>query len=179
MSDNLFDVAVPDAELEAPAFTPVPTGAYITRLFDEPSNDRTKIAAVENGKGWKAIRLPFHGFRDTKTGKEYGRTVTAQFTYENANNAKSAQIGYQAIIGAAAALGLTEPSVTADGKPAQKLTASSIDELLEQFRAMVGTEVEVYMTVGPRKKAGQIVQRTDGSGPVMDNEIKRVSAIKV
>jgi len=170
MTDNLFDVTVPDSELEAPAFEPIPTGPYRTTL-------QAGSGLVENGKGWKAIRIPFLGFRDPKSGKEWQRSLNAQLTYENPNSPKSVQIGFAAIIGAAAALGLTEPTTTADGKPAQKLTAADMDELVSQLNQMAGTEVEVYVTAGPRKRAGVVQLKADGT-PFLDNEIKRISAAR-
>ena len=168
MTDDIFSVSVPDTDLEAPAFELLPTGAYRTTL-----TDGTEL--VSNNSGWKAIRLPFNGFT-AKDGKTYARSQRAQFTYES-KNADAQRIGNQAIIGAAAALGLTE-TVTVDGKSAQKLTATSMEQLVEQFKAMAGTDVEVYVKLRPRKKAGQIVQRMDGNGPIMDNEISNVRAVK-
>lgn len=166
---SIFDVSVPDAELEAPAFEPIPTGAYRTTL-------QAGAELAQNASGWKGIRLPFQGFRDAKTGQEFQRALRAQFTYEH-SNPKAVQIGYQGIIGAAAALGLTEPTIDANGKPSQKLVATSMEELVSQFNQMAGTEVEVYVTVQERKKNGQVVTKQDGK-PFLDNEIKRISAVK-
>ena len=177
MSDNLFDIAVPDAELEAPAFQPIPTGPYTSKLSHDPGTPRRAIELVSNANGWQAIRLPFTGFTG-KDGKTYGRTVAAQFTIKNPNSPKAASIGWQAVVGAAAAFGLTEPTTTPDGKPAQKVTAATPEELVEQFRAMAGTEAEVYLTAGPRMKGGNPVMKQDGSGPFMDNEIKNVRALR-
>lgn len=169
MSDNIFDVAVPDSELETPVFQPVPTGAYRTTL-------QAGAEIVGNGNGWRAIRIPFQGFRDVKSGKEYARAVRAQFTFESSSE-QARQIGWRSIVGAAAAFGLTEPTVDAAGKAAQKPTVSTPEELIEQFNQMAGTEVEVYLTAKARMKGGQPVLKQDGQ-PYMDNEIKRVSAIK-
>lgn len=169
-TENLFDVVVPDSELEAPAFEPIPTGTYRATL-------QAGAALAGNDNGWKAIRIPFAGFRDTKSGKEWNRSLNAQLTYENPSSPQSVKIGFDAIIQAAAALGLTEPVTGSDGKPGQKLTAANMDELVSQFNQMAGTEVEVYLTAGPRKRKGVVVLKQDGT-PFIDNEIKRISAAR-
>lgn len=170
MSEDLFTLAVPDDTLEGPSFEPLPTGTYRTTL--QPGAE-----LASNDSGWKAVRLPFSGFRDTKSGKESQRNVRAQFTYESPKSAEAVRIGLEMIVGAAHALGLTEPTVTPEGKTAQKLTAANMEELVQQFNQMAGTEVEVYMTAQVRKRHGSPVLKADGTA-FLDNEIKRVSAVK-
>ena len=170
MQDDIFEVTVPDSELEAPAFEPMPAGAYVTTL--QPG-----ASLASNQTGWKGIRLPFSGFRSTNGKGEFTRSLRAQFTYEHATSPRAVEIGRQGIVGAAAAVGLTEPSQTADGKAGQRLTAKSYEELVEQFNAMAGTEVEVYIVAKARMRNGQAVQRNDGTGVVMDNEIRNVRAV--
>ena len=167
--DSLFDVSVPNEELQAPAFELLPAAAYATTL-------QVGTQLVQNDTGWKGIRLPFAGFRNTKTGQEFaGRQLNAQYTYEHANS-QAVEIGTRGIIEAASAFGLTQ-TVDVDGKPSQKLTASSMEELVTQFNQVAGSEVEVYVALKERKRAGQVVRKEDGTS-VMDNEVKRVSALK-
>lgn len=181
MNTNQFDVAVPDSELEGPAFTVMPTGTYRSTLV-------TGAVIVDNaatGGSWKALQLPFLGFKDAKSGKEFQRSLNARFTFESAND-QAVKIGMGQIIAAAAAVGLTEPTVTNDGKPAQKLAIDTagksneevVTELIDAFNQVAGTEVEVYLTGGPRIRKGKAVLKADGVTPFMDNEIKRVSAAK-
>ncbi len=173
MSDDLFNVSVPDESLEAPAFELMPTGAYRTTL-------QAGAELVEKD-GWTRVHLPFRGFVNGKASFP-GRNLEARFPVgapEGANDKQrtAARIGQAGVIGAAAALALTEPTTTAEGKPGQKLIATSNDELIAQFNAMAGTEVEVYVVAKARTRNGQVVQRTDGNGAVMDNEIRNVRTI--
>ena len=175
MSDDLFTVSVPDDALEAPAFELMPTGAYRSTLQGG--------ARVDETNGWRRLHLPFRGFASAKLGKEFGaKTLEARFPVEAPAGAaegavKAASIGQQAVIGAAAALGLTESVQAADGKTHQKLVANSYDELVAQFNAMAGTDVEVYVVAKPRMRNNAPVLRQDGTGPVMDNEIRNVRAL--
>jgi len=167
---DLFDVSVPDSDLAAPGFTPMPTAAYRTTL-------QAGTQLVQNDRGWKGIRLPFAGFRNDKSNDEFERQLNAQFTYELASSPVSVEIGIKGIIGAAQAFGLTH-SVTTDGKSSQKLTATSYEQLVDQFNQMAGSECEVYVSLQPRKLNGQIVYKEGTTDPVMGNEIKRISALK-
>ena len=169
MSDELFNVKVPNEDLKPRGFEMMPAGEYRTTL-------QSGAEVVGNSNGWAAVRLPFSGFTD-KTGKTFQRDRAVQYTTENAGSPQAVEIGQRALIAAATAFGLTEDTTGDDGKPAQKLTASSMDELVAQFNSVAGTEVEVYLTVKKRKKGGQVVLKDDGT-PVLDNEIARVSAIK-
>jgi hypothetical protein len=168
--DELFNVAVPDEELEAPAFEIIPTGAYRSTL-----QAGTQVAEKN---GWTRFQLPFRGFQADGRSFE-GRVLTARFPIgapASPGNDKAVSIGRRNVIGAAAALGLTEP-IEKDGKVSQKLVASSNDELAQQFNAMAGTDVEVYVKARARERAGQPVLKADGT-PVMDNEIVNVRAAR-
>ena len=162
---GLFDVAVPEDDLEAPAFEPMPTASYKTTL-----QDGTEF--VENDKGWRGLRVPFAGFTSLKDGKDYAnRQLHAQFTVAHKTSDIAVRIGRQGVIGTARAFGLTEETTGENGKKAFKLAATSDDELVEQFATMAGTEVGVYIVA---KKGTR--QKNDGTF-FIDNEIKRVFAL--
>lgn len=168
---DLFNVAVPDSDLQAPGFNPMPTAAYRTTL-------QAGTQLVQNDRGWKGIRLPFAGFTNDKSNESFDRPLNAQFTYELVSSPVSVEIGIKGIIGAAQAFGLTQ-TITADGVSSQKLTATSYEQLVDQFNQMAGSECEVYVSLQPRKRNGQIVYKEGSTtDPVMDNEIKRISALK-
>lgn len=167
---DMFSVAVPDEELEAPSFETIPTGAYRSTL--------QAGTRVEEKNGWKRFHVPFRGFAPLRSnGKAYeGRVLEARFPIEG-TSAEAVRIGRNAVIGAAAALGLTEPVQLPTGKQGQKLTASSNEELAQHFNAMAGTEVEVYVKAKARERNGKPVKKEDGS-LVMDNEISNVRALR-
>lgn len=167
MSDSIFDVAVPNEDLTKPAFEVLPVGAYRATL--QPGAEK-----VGNDSGWEAVRLPFANFVDT-AGKTHARNVRAQFTTKHATNTQTVQIGTAALIGAAAAFGLTQ-TVDVEGKPAQKLVAKDMDELVAQFNSVAGSEASVYVKVQKRKRDGKVVTKDNGE-PVLDNEISRVSKV--
>lgn len=164
---SLYDVAVPNEALAAPKFEPMPAGPYRTTL--QPG---TEISA--NGNGWRAVRLPFKGFEGAG-GSFPNRERDGLYTIESSSD-EAVRIGREGLIGAAQAFGLTREA-TVDGKTAQRLTATSDEELVAQFNSMAGTEVEVYVVTKERKKAG-VVQRKENGDPIVDNEIRRISAIK-
>lgn len=167
MSGSLYEVAVPNETLAAPKFEPMPAGPYRSTL--QPGTEITS-----NGNGWRALKLPFKGFEGAG-GSFAQRERAALFTIESSSE-DAVRIGREGVIGAAQAFGLTRET-TKDGKPSQALTASSDEELVAQFNSMAGTEVEVYVTVKERKKGG-VVQRKENGDPILDNEIRRISAIK-
>lgn len=165
MTDSLFDIAVPNDDLAKPAFEPLPVGSYRATL--EPG-----VEKVGNDNGWEAVRLPFANFVDA-AGKTHSRNMRAQFTIANKTSEQAVQIGRAALIGAAAAFGLTR-TVDVGGKPAQQLLAKDIDELVTQLNSVAGSEASVYVKVQKRKRDGKVVMKDNGE-PVLDNEISRVS----
>lgn len=166
---NPFEIAVPNDELDRPDFEPMPTGEYFSTL--QPGTEK-----ASNDGGWEAIRLPFKGFRAKDGSADFeNRERAAQFTIANPGSPQAVEIGVKGLIAAAQAFGLTEET-TVDGKPAQRLTATNYEELIDQFNSVAGTEVEVYVKVKRRKKNKQVVLKDDGSA-VLDNEIARISAL--
>lgn len=168
MTDDLFSIAVPNDELTKPAFEVLPVGEY--RVTLQPGAE-----LASNDNGWEAIRLPFTNFVDA-TGKSHARNIRASFTTKHATSTEAVRIGKAGLVGAAAAFGLTATVTDASGKPAQKLTATSMDDLVAQFNSVAGSEASVYVKVQKRKRNGAPVVKDDGQ-PVLDNEIARVSKV--
>lgn len=162
-----FNVPVPQEDLDRKPSPLMPNGWYGTTL-------QSGAELADNGAGWRGIRLPFAGFTSKKDGKTYDRERRFQITVESTNE-EAERIGREQYTAAAAAFGLTE-ATTVNGRPAQRVIASSPEELVEQFASVAGSPCDVYVTTKKRKRDGQIVMRDDGAGPVLDNEISRVAA---
>lgn len=162
-----FNVAVPVEELNAKPSFLMPAGWYQSTL-------QAGAELKANDTGWKGIRLPFAGFTSKKDGASFDKERNYQITIEGSD--KAVEIGRKQLVAAAAAFGLTEDTVDANGKPAKRLTATSPEELVEQFNAVAGSPCDVYVTTKKRKRGKEIVMRDDGNGPVMDNEISAVAA---
>lgn len=153
---NLFEVTVPTETLDArPSGGPMPTGPYRSVL-----QSGTELA--QNDRGWVGIRLPFLGF-EGKGGSFPERAERAQFTVSNPSSPQSETIGAQQIINAARAVGIAEQD--GDG---WRLTATSPEELVEQFNSVAGTPAGVYVKTKPSQNL-----KDDGT-PFINNEITRV-----
>lgn len=169
-SDDLFTISVPTEDLEAPkgGGGAMQAGKYRTTL--QPGT-----TIIEGKNGWKALQLPISGFEglegSTATLAFPNRSIEAKFTIAHDSSADAVRIGRNAVIGAASAFGLTTEVVGDDGKPALKLTATSNEELVEQFNAMAGTVVGVYVTTKNSKNL-----KNDGT-PFVNNEIARFFAL--
>ena len=163
-----FNIPVPTDDLDAKPTFLIPNGWYGTTL--QPGAE-----AVSNDNGWRGLRAPFSGFASKKDGKVYEKDRRYQVTVES-DNPDAVRIGLEQRTALAAAFGLTEDTTTPDGKPAKRLTASSIEEFVEQLNSVAGSPADVYITTKKRKRDGKVVMRDDGNGPVMDNEISRVAA---
>ena len=168
-----FDVPVPEADLERPAFVPLPTGEYRATL--QPGST---IEDWKNGGG-KRLLVPFSNFRSQNGGLDRPNAqIAARYNIEGIASEKARAVTTRQITAMGRAFGLTEQSQTADGKPAHKLTATKYAEFVTQLNAMAGSEVEVYVETGPRVRDGEIQYKPDGATPWIDTEIRRVSAIK-
>lgn len=166
--EDLFTIEVPQEDLDAPrgGGSAMKAGRYRSTL--QPG------AQVISGKnGWQALQLPFSGFEALKAGNESypQRTAEAKFTCAHDTNADVVKGGRERIIGAARALGLTQEITNADGKKAFKLTANSIEELVEQFNSVAGSQVGVYVTSKPSQNL-----KSDGT-PFYNNDIANVFAL--
>lgn len=172
---TLFDMTVPEDELQPQGFEPMPTALYRATL--QPG---AEIAT--NDAGWKGIRLPFAGFTDTKTGKHFKQAQRAQFTVEHPNGGQPVEIGQRNVIGAASAFGLAEVSQNGEGAKSYKLAAGSYEELVEQFNAVAGAEALVYVKTGPRRRKNEAgvheLQLKDDGTAWIDSEIKSVRAVE-
>ena len=171
---SLFGVPVPDEELAPPPFEVMPTAAYHTTL-------QAGATLVEKN-GWTRLHLPFMGFTPAKNGGKTFETrkLEARFPVSGPSGdgaQKAVQIGRRNVVSAAAAFGLTEPVALEGGKQGQRLVAQSNEELVEQFNAVAGGRAEVYVVAKERERNGAVVQRNDGTGPVIDNEIRNVRAV--
>lgn len=161
-----FNVAVPQDELDAKPNFLMPAGWYGTTL--QPG-----AQVVSNDHGWAGIRVPFNGFT-ARDGKSFDKDRNYQITTDSSNE-QAKSIGRKQAVELAVAFGLAE-QVTLNGKPAQRLTAKSPEEFVEQLNAVAGSPCDVYIVAKKRKRDGQVVMRDDNTGPVMDNEISRVAA---
>ena len=169
MSDD-FNIPVPQDELDAKPTFLMPAGWYTTTL--QPGTE-----AVGNDNGWAGVRIPFAGFTSKADGKTFDRSRNYQVTTAAAPGPKAEQavsIGRKQLVEIAVAFGLAEQT-TVDGKPAQRLTATSVEEFIAQLGSVAGSPCDVYVTAKQRKRDGKVVQRNDATGPVMDNEISRVA----
>ena len=166
MTNNDFNVAVPQDELDAKPSFLMPAGWYGTTLG-------SGAQVVKNDSGWAGIRIPFSGFT-ARDGKVYEKDRNYQITTASANpQAKS--IGAKQLVELAVAFGLAEDT-TVGGKPAKRLTANSPEEFVEQLSGVAGSPCDVYMTVKARKRGKEVVMKDDNSGPVQDNEVSRVAS---
>ena len=162
-----FNIPVPTDELnQKPSFL-MPAGWYQSTL-------QAGAELASNDNGWQGIRLPFAGFTSKKDGAAFDKDRRYQITIAGAD--KAVEIGRKQLVAAAAAFGLTEDAVDANGKPAKRLTAQTPEALVEQFNQVAGSPCDVYVTTKKRKRGKEIVMRDDGNGPVMDNEISAVAA---
>lgn len=162
-----FNIPVPTEELNAKPSFLMPAGWYQSTL-------QTGAEIKSNDNGWSGIRLPFAGFTSKKDGTTFDKDRNYQITI--AGSDKAVEIGRKQLVAAAAAFGLTEDTVDANGKPAKRLTATSPEELVEQFNSVAGSPCDVYVTTKKRTRGKEVVMRDDGNGPVMDNEISAVAA---
>ncbi len=166
-SSTDFNVPVPQDELDAKPSFLLANGWYGTTL--QPG-----AAVVSNDNGWAGIRTPFSGFTD-RAGKTTEKERNYQLTTAHANP-ETVKIGRKQAVELAIAFGLAETVTGPDGKPAQRLTASTPEEFVEQLNSVAGSPCDVYVTTKKRKRDGKVVMRDDNTGPVMDNEITRVAA---
>ena len=175
MSDD-FNVPVPTDELDArPTFEPMPAGWYASTLQGGVQTvDGKKLDSTGNPT-WKGLRAPFEGFT-SRDGKVTERSRNYQVTTYS-DNAKAKAIGKQQLTQLARAFGLTEDTVDGEGKPAQRMTATSPEELATQLNAVAGSPCDVYIKIVKRKRDGVVVIRDDGKGPVLDNEISAVAPL--
>ena len=167
MSDD-FNIPVPQDELDAKPSFLMPAGWYTTTL--QPGTE-----AVGNDNGWAGVRIPFAGFTSKADGKTFDKSRNYQITTESSNE-QAKQIGRKQRVELAVAFGLAEDTTDASGKSAKRLTANSLDEFIAQLNSVGGSPCDVYVSVKTRKRGKTVVQKEDGSGPVMDNEISRVAA---
>ena len=171
MTDDLFTIVVPEEDMEPPSYQEIPSGQYRSTL--QPG-----VEVANSDSGWEAVQMFFEGFTSKKTGEVYnGRPLRASFTtklsMDKPTHEKAIEIGTRGLVSAAFACGLTE-TVDGGGKSAQKLTASSMDELVGQFNAMAGTEVLVYVKTGPRKDKGDGRHLKNDGTPWIDSEVGSV-----
>lgn len=164
-----FNVPIPQDELDAKPSFLLDAGWYASVL--QPG---VEVVDSKTNPDWKGIRVPFSGFTSKKDGKVYEKDRSFQITVAGSDEA--VKIGRKQLTQVAAAFGLTEQT-TVDGKAAQRMTATSPEELASQLNALAGTPCDVYVTVKKRKRGGEVVMKDDGSGPVMDNEISAVAAL--
>jgi hypothetical protein len=162
-----FNIPVPTEELNAKPSFLMPAGWYQSTL-------QAGAEIKSNDNGWSGIRLPFAGFVSKKDSTTFEKDRNYQITI--AGSDKAVAIGRKQLVAAAAAFGLTEDTVDDNGKPAKRLTATSPEELVEQFNGVAGSPCDVYVTTKKRTRGKEVVMRDDGNGPVMDNEISAVAA---
>ena len=164
MSDA-FGIPVPQDELDAKPSFLLANGWYGSTL-------QAGAEVVKNDNGWAGVRIPFAGFSN-RDGKTFDKSRNYQITTESSNE-QAKQIGRKQRVELAVAFGLAEDT-TVDGKTAKRLTANSLDEFIAQLNSVGGSPCDVYVSVKTRKRGKAVVQKEDGSGPVMDNEISRVA----
>ena len=167
-SNTDFNVPVSQDELDSKPSFLMPTGWYGSTL--QPG---AQLVDGTNTPSWRGIRVPFSGFTG-KDGKTYEKDRNYQVTVASEND-KAVSIGRKQLVEIAVAFGLAEDAKDASGKAAKRLTASTPEEFVEQLAGVAGSPCDVYVTVKKRKRDGQVVQRDDNTGPVMDNEISRVA----
>jgi len=175
------DIVVPDTELERPAFELLPTAGYDSTVGGGAT-------VVENNNGWRALSVPFVGFVNTKTQAAFpNRTVKATYTLES-DNEQAVQIGRTDLTKLVAALGLAEEATAPDGSSGKRIPPAFFADrthdgetdytrLVNAINAMGGTRVNVYVVLKERTRKGEVQLKDDGT-PWMDNEVKRVSAIR-
>lgn len=189
---SLFGTPVPTSKLGPRAFALLPTGRYRGRL--------DKVELRTNDDGWHAISTEWtvlatiDGEATFKQGEdEYAISRTRRFmvtTQPGGSTAKAEQqmeIAQEQMAQLFHALGIAEYTDVENpetGETEQAVDLSSFeteDDLLEALQDAYGSEAGLYIKQEPRqRKIGgqrQIVQRDDGSGPMIDDNIKAVFAL--